>query len=153
MKVEVAININVHKELVWKVICDVEDSINVISNILSVKLHHKPSNGLVGLKWTESRLMFGKEAEETMWITEALENSYYCTRAESHGSVYLTKLSVETVHGSTWLSIQFTGYPQSFFAKCMYCLMKPFMQRPMIKALQQDLEDIKEYCEQKYQPN
>ena len=95
MIVTVNTEINKPKEVVWKVITDIEHSQSVISGIKRINLLNRPSGDLVGLKWEETREMFGKEATETMWITDAETNDYYCTRAESHGSVYITKLSLQ----------------------------------------------------------
>lgn len=42
----------------------------MVSGIISLNILHQPEDGLVGLKWEETRKMFGKEASETMWITD-----------------------------------------------------------------------------------
>ena len=65
----------------------------MISGIEKIEVLEKPSHGLVGLKWEETRIMFGKTAIEIMWITEAEDNSHYQTRAEHRNVVYISKLS------------------------------------------------------------
>lgn len=47
--------------------------------------HENTASGLVGLKWRETRMLFGKEATAEKWITDAVENECYKTRAESDG--------------------------------------------------------------------
>jgi hypothetical protein len=47
----------------------------VISSILKITILNKPANDLVGLKWEETREMFGKEAMETIWITDSVDNN------------------------------------------------------------------------------
>jgi len=99
------------------------------------------------LKWEETREMFGKEAMETMWITDSVVNEYYATRAESHGSVYITKLSLKESDGSTLLTMSFNGIPQTFAAKVLSFLMRPLINSSIKKALVKDLRDIKAYVE------
>ncbi len=101
----------------------------------------------MGLKWEETREMFGKEATETMWVTDAENNDYYCTRAESHGSVYITKLSLRNSGSGSLLTMSFNGIPQSFSAKILSLIMGPFIKSSIRKVLTKDLGDIKSYVE------
>jgi hypothetical protein len=147
MKVSTEININANRNDVWEVITDIENSINVISSINNIEVIDKPQNSLDGLKWKETRTMFGKEATETMWITESKENEYYHTRAESHGSVYITKLSLNENDNFTKLIMSFEGIPQTATAKVISFLMSPMIKSSMKKALAKDLGDIKNHLE------
>jgi len=92
--------------------------------------------------------MFGKEATEVMWITDAAENDYYCTRAESHGSIYKTRLSLDEDGDRTRLTMAFTGEPQTMGAKVMSFFMGGLMKGSMEKELLKDLTDIKKFVEQ-----
>ena len=150
MQVSVNTTINSSPQAVWETVTDIEHSADFISAITDLKILHTPTDGFVGLKWIETRLMFGKSASETMWITEATALSYYCTRAESHGSVYLTKIDLcEMEKGQTQLSMLFTAQPQSIAIKIISLLMGPFIKGAMAKALQKDLDDIKHFIEAK----
>jgi hypothetical protein len=148
MNVVVDIEIAKPKEIVWSVITDIDNYSSMVSAILYLNIISQPENGIVGLKWKETRRMFGKESSEIMWITEAIENEYYCTRAESHGSIYITKLSLIETGGSTLLMMSFTGVAQTLFTKIVSACMSVFIKSSMEKALQKDLEDIKKYVEQ-----
>jgi len=147
MLVTVDVIINKPKELVWNAITDIENSDAMISSIITLNVLHKPSQGLDGLKWEETREMFGKEAKETMWITDSADNKYYCTRAENHGSVYITKLSVNDNENGTLLSMSFNGIAQTQTAKILSFLMSPFIKKSIKKALTSDLQDIKMFVE------
>ena len=81
MNVEVQTLINAPRDRVWKIISDIDKSVDVISGIEKIEVLENPDAGLVGFKWRETRTMFGKQATEVMWITEAEENAYYQTRA------------------------------------------------------------------------
>jgi len=147
VKVSTDIYIEQPVERVWQAITDIENCQAMISGIIGLEVLYQPDNQFVGLKWKETRLMFGKEATETMWVTDAVENKYYQTRAESHGSVYISRLSVESQGSGTVLTMAFTGQAQSLIMKILSLLMTPFMKKPMVNMLDQDLQDIKVYLE------
>lgn len=147
MDVTEDITIAASKESVWKVITDIDNCQNVISSILRIDVLNRPNSGLIGLKWQETREMFGKEATEIMWITDAVENEYYATRAESHGSIYVSKLHIKENNGKTSLAMSFTGTPCSFAAKVLSFLMAPMIKSSIRKALKKDLNDIKAFLE------
>ena len=147
MKLSVEIEILKPKEAVWIAITDIKNSPNMISSIISLEILNQPVKGLVDLKWQETREMFGKQASEIMWITDAVENEFYYTRAESHGSAYITKMMIEGSGDNSVLSMTFNAVPQSFFVKIISACMSIFIKKMMLKALTQDLEDIKKFVE------
>ena len=147
MELSVSVDINSPKESVWQTITDFDNAVNVISGIEKIEVLEKPAESLLGFKWKETRTLFGKTATEIMWITEAVENSYYKTRAESHGAIYESQLSIADNNEQSTLTMSFKGIPQSFLAKVMSFLMAPFFKGATAKALQQDLEDIKAHLE------
>lgn len=147
MKISVDTEINAPKQDVWAVISNIENAPNVISGIISLEVLHKPEAGLIGLKWKETRKMFGKEAEETMWITDCSNGEYYATRAENHGAIYKSMMSVEAVGDKTKLTMSFEGESESFFVKIISKVMGFFMKKSMIKMLDADLADIKRFAE------
>lgn len=148
MNVTVNIEISKSKESVWSAITDIDNCQRMISSILKINIINKPTDGIVGLKWEETREVFGKEATETMWITDSKPNEYYSTRAESHGSVYITNLNVKDTEDGCLLTMSFTGSAQTIVAKILLFLMGPLIKKSMIKALNKDLEDIKSFVEQ-----
>lgn len=91
--------------------------------------------------------MFGKEADETMWITDAKENEFYTTRAESHDMIYKTRLKLNEEKSGTVLEMTFEGESQSAIMKLLAAPMGFLMKNSMKKALYKDLEDIKTFCE------
>jgi carbon monoxide dehydrogenase subunit G len=143
MKVRVEVDVNAPKEAVWKVISNIEGSADTISAIQKLEVIDKPEGGLVGLKWRETRTMFGREATEVMWVTDAVENDHYDVRAESHGAVYSTTMGVEGSGEKTRLYMEFGAEVVTLGAKIMWLLTGWMMKGTMTKALRQDLGDIK----------
>lgn len=146
MQIQVSIDINAPKEKVWSVITDIEGSASTISGINKVEVLEQPDSGVVGLKWRETRTMFGKEATVVMWITDAEPNLFYKTRAENHGMIYVSELRLEGVDGATRLTMGFHGEVQKFSTNLM-SIMGWFFRGSTKKAMQQDLEDIKRKAE------
>jgi hypothetical protein len=148
MKMTTAIDIDSTPEAIWNAISDIENCTDMISAIIKLEVIDKPENGFVGFKWRETREVFGKEAEETMWITDAVQNEYYRARAESHGSIYISELRIaSTSEDVCRLTMSFEGRPQTFLAKLMSVIMMPFFKGSMIKMLDQDLAEIKQFVE------
>ena len=92
MLVETKVTINGSKAAIWAAMTNIAGASEIISGIESIEVLEKPASGLVGLKWRETRVLFGKPASADKWITEAAENEYYKTRAESDGFVFLSTM-------------------------------------------------------------
>ncbi|MCF7807807.1 MAG: SRPBCC family protein [Candidatus Marinimicrobia bacterium] len=147
MKVKADVLINASAEAIWQVITDIDQAAERISAIEKVEVLERPVPGLLGLKWRETRTMFGKEATEVMWVTEAEDNVYYQTRAESHGAIYISSMRIETAGDASRLVMEFDGEPQRMGARIMAALTGFIFKGATVKAIQQDLEDIKQFIE------
>ncbi len=154
MKMSTSINITASAANIWSAITNIENCQQMISAIDKIEIIAPAPEGavanFVGLKWRETRTMFGKEAVETMWITDAETNVFYKTRAENHGAIYLSELRINPISATeNELIMNFEGQAQSFFAKLMSAIMTPFFKGSMVKMLNKDLEDIKQFVESK----
>ena len=147
MQISESIEISKPKGDVWLVISDIKKSAEWISNIISVEILDTPQEGLVGLKWKETRKFCGKEATEVMWVTDSVPNDYYTTRAESHGAVYISRLSLTESNGITTLTMSFAGEPQTLMAKLLSTIMSRFIVKSMVNEMRKDLSDIKSHVE------
>ena len=145
IKSEVFITAPVEK--VWKVITDIKNSAEFISGIEKVEVLEDPGNSLIGFKWEETRTMFGQTATEIMWITDLKENQYYRTRAERPNVVYISSLALEELPDGTKLSMEFEAEISSFGMKILSTITGIFFNKATRDAMQQDLEDIKEFVE------
>ena len=143
MDVATSVLIHAPRAAVWKRITDIEHAAGTISGIEKIEILERPASGVVGLKWKETRKMFGKTATETMWITDALEPEYYKTRAESHGAVYVASLELGEKAGGTELTMRFSGEAVKTSAKVMWTLTGWMFRGAMQKACGKDLSDIK----------
>src|SRR5262249_16944838 len=120
MIVEAQVTINGSKEAIWAAITSIENASEIISGIEKIEVLEKPANGLVGLRWRETRMLFGKPATVEKWITDAAANSFCKTRAEDNGFVFLTTMSMsESSNGSMTLTSSHDSQPQGIVARLM----------------------------------
>ena len=148
MIVEAQVTINGSKAAIWAAITNIENASETISGIENIEVLEKPANGLVGLKWRETRMLFGKPATAEKWITDAAENEFYKTRAEDGGFVFLTTKKISESSGGITLTESHESLPQGFAAKLMSIPMRLFFKGVIKKAALQDLNDIKAAVEQ-----
>jgi len=127
---------------------NIANASQIISGIEKIEVLEKPANGLVGLRWRETRMYFGKPATVEKWITDAAENEFYKTRAESDGFVFLSTTSISEGSAGTTLTGSHDSQPQGIVAK-LKSIPMPLFKGMIKKALLQDLNDIKSAVERK----
>ena len=149
MLVEAQVTINGSKAAMWAAITDIENASEAISGIEKIEVLEKPANGLVGLKWRETRTLFGKTATAEKWITDAAENEFYNTRAESDGFVFSSTMSISESGGRMTLTSSHESRPQGIVARLMSIPMELLFKGVAKKALLQDPNDIKSAVERK----
>ena len=148
MIVEAQVTINRSKAAIWAAITNIENASETISGIESIEVLEKPASGLIGLKWRETRMLFGKPATVEKWITDAAENEFYKTKAEDGGFVFLTTMSISERNGGITLTSSHDSQPQGFVAKLQSIPMGLLFKGVIKKAILQDLNDIKAAVEQ-----
>lgn len=149
MIVEAQVTINGSRAAIWAAITSIENASKIISGIETIEVVEKPATGLVGLRWRETRMLFGKPATAEKWITEAVENEFYKTRAEDQGFVFLTTMSLSEGGGGVTLTSSHDSRPQSAVARLMSIPMGLLFKGVARKAILQDLNDIKAAVERK----
>ncbi len=148
MIVEAQVTINGSRAAIWAAITNIENASETMSGIEKIEVLEKPTNGLVGLKWRETRMLFGKPATAEKWITDAAENEFYKTRAESDGFIFLSTISISESRGVITLTSSHDSEPQSIVARLVSIPMMFLFKGVAKKALLQDLNDIKSAVEQ-----
>jgi hypothetical protein len=147
MLVEAQVTINGSKAAIWAAITNIANASEILSGIENIEVLEKPANGLVGLRWRETRMLFGEPATVEKWITDAAENEFYKTRAEDRGVVFITTLRISESSGGITLTSSHDSKPQGIVARLISIPMVLF--RGVAKmALLQDRNDIKSAVEQ-----
>jgi hypothetical protein len=145
--VEAQVTINGSKAAIWAAIIDIENHSETISGIEKTEVLEKPADGLVGLRWRETRMLFGKPATAEKWITDAAENDFYKTRAEDNGFVFITTIRISESRDGMTLTSSHDSKAQGIVAKLMSIPMGLLFKGVARKAILQDLNDIKRAVE------
>jgi len=143
MIVEAQVTIKGSRAAIWAAISDIENASQTISGIKNIEVLERPAKGLVGMRWRETRILFGKAATAEKWITDAAENEFYKTRAESDGFVFLSTMSMSESSGGITLTSSHDSQPQSPVKKLLSIPMMFLFKGVATKAILQDLNDIK----------
>lgn len=147
MKLTVSTIINSSLERVWKTITDFENMVEIIPSITSIDILIKPEVHLVGFKWKETRVLFGKKASEVMWVEEAEENSYLSIAAASHGMEYRTNYTLEEESAKVRLTVEFSGKAKTKMARLISMTTGLIFRNATKKALLSDLNEFKKAIE------
>ncbi|MCB9846824.1 MAG: SRPBCC family protein [Phycisphaeraceae bacterium] len=96
----------------------------------------------VGTRWRETRVMFGREHTEEMWVAEFTPGRGYAVLAESCGCQYRTEFTFAPSGAATEVSMRFSAKPLTFMAKVMSPLGFLFSGM-MKKAMRKDFDDLR----------
>jgi hypothetical protein len=144
MLVEVQVSIQATRPAIWAAITDIPNAATTLSGVEQIEIVTQPPTGLVGLKWKETRILFGKPATAEKWITDAVENESYKTRAESDGFIFLSTTTItQGPNNALTLTSIHDSQPQTLATRLMSIPMTLFFKGVAQKALLQDLNDIK----------
>ena len=142
MNVKTQVFIKASKNAVWTAITDIRNASEIIKGIEKIEIVDEPLNGIIGLKWRETRIYFGKPATIEKWIIDAHKNKFYKTRAESDGFIFETILTIVEIEGGVNLISSHDSKAQGIVAK-MKSIPMVFFKGMLQKALIKDLNDIK----------
>jgi len=128
--------------LVFKTISDITNFSKAVPHIVNVEFLSDIRSG-VGTRFRETRLMKGKEAETELEVTEYAENDRVRMVADSHGTVWDTLFSVTPVAGKTELTLTMDAKAH----KLLPTLMNPLLKGMIKKAIEDDMDSVKAFCE------
>ena len=155
MRMVLSTHIEATQETVFAAASNFPNAAAFISAIDSIEMLTPAKDGLpigVGTRFKETRTMFGKQATETMEVTEFDPPRAYTLSALSCGLQYHSRVTVleeqpGTGGGGCRLSYDIKGTPVSLFAKIVGPIMGVMMKGAMRKAMEKDLADVKNYVE------
>lgn len=137
----ICVPIAVPAAVAFGAMCDFANAPSRIPSIRRVEfLTEGPAR--VGTRFRETRVMFGREATETMEVTRFEPGRLYELTANSCGCLYRSEIRVDPKGASSCeLTMTFQALPQTFFAKIMGFLMKG-MLKACERAMRKDMEDM-----------
>ncbi|WP_267127770.1 SRPBCC family protein [Demequina subtropica] len=130
-------------ERVWEVITDLDYAAEVIPAILTIE-RLEGEGYEPGVRWRETRKMWGREETEEMWVESAEAPTETVIRAESRGTQYVTTYSLEALEHGTRLVCDFSAEtPHPGPAQRLgWLLFGRAGMKATRKALEQDLAHI-----------
>lgn len=155
-KITTSVEVSAPTDIVFDLLTDFERSPEIVEKIVHVEMvsdpPHKPAR--VGTRLRETRVMFGKEATEEMWITEITHPGEspdgagrWIIEARSSGMHYLTELGVTPTPNGSRMEMAFSGRGESLAAKLMSPIFGLFMKGMIARELTRDLEQVKAKAE------
>lgn len=130
-------------EAVWAVMTDIEGTTQTLTGVTGIERLDDGAGFEPGLRWRETRQVFGKEATEELEVTAVDPGRSYTVEADSGGTHYRSVLLVTPSATGSTIAMTFgaeqTGGRISGF---LSMTVGRLFQGPTRKALKQDLEDI-----------
>ena len=122
----------------------ISDFANAPQTVRGIKRVEMLTDGPVGVgtRFRETRVMFGREASETMEVVAFDAPRSYTLRASAQGFVYASTMTVTPAGAGAEVEMTFEARPQTFFAKVMGIVFAPLL-KSCRKAIVQDLHDVK----------
>ena len=134
--------INAPPEAVFAAASDFASAPQRISGIKKMEMLSQGPVG-VGTRFRETRVMFGREATETMEVVDFQAGRSYTLRAATCGCEYRTAVSVRPADSGSEVTFDFSGRPLTFIGRVFGSLMGWMMRGVCVKAIKQDLADLK----------
>ncbi len=129
-------------DLVFRTVSDITNFSKAIPHIEKVEFLTEKKTG-VGTRFRETRLMNGRPAATELEVTEYVENDRVRLVADSHGTVWDSVFTVKPNDGGTELTLTMDGTAYKLVSKVMNVMIKNMIG----KALEQDMDSVKTYCE------
>lgn len=148
MNIVRSIDIVASPRAAWSIVANIRGSAEVVEGIDSIEVLEEASGpGLNGFKWKETRTLMGRESTEIMWIVDSSQPHFYESRAESHGSVYQSRVELQEIDGGVRLVMNFSGEATTLMARILWFFTGWIARRSLIKVIDQDLRDMKRAVE------
>lgn len=146
MKIKLSLAIVAPIDVVFDLFTNLDTIGENITGIKSIEVLEGPAKMQKGTKWKETRVMFGKEATETMTITQLEPNKMYTAIAASHGMEYVTTYTFGGDGDKTVVDMEFSGKPISLAAK-LFTPVGLLFKGVAAKALKKDMMELKDVAE------
>lgn len=143
MQMDLSRHIAADPDVVWDVLTDIPGASRTLSGVISVEiLTNKPYEP--GLRWRETRKMFGIKATEEMMVVESEPPGATRIVAENGGTEYITIFTITPDATGSTLRMRFSAETAHAPAasRVVMALMGGLAERSTRKSMEQDLADI-----------
>lgn len=141
-RIKITKTINAPVGFVFRTISDIQKFSEAVPDIINIEMLSNNTSG-VGTRFRETRLMNGKEVSTELEVTEYEENKLIRLFADSHGTVWDSLFRVKERGGKTELVLVMEANAYKLMPKLINLLMKKIMKR----AIEKDMDAVKQFCE------
>ncbi len=129
-------------DTVFRTVAHIDQFSQAIPHIVKVEFLSDVRTG-VGTRFRETRRMKGKESTVELEVTEYVPGERVRIVADTHGTVWDTVFTVAPSAGGTLLTMAMEARPHRLLSR----LMTPMVMGVIRKALEDDLDAVKAFCE------
>lgn len=143
MKASEKILINATPSQIWSVISDIANMADMLSQVESIEIVSKPHNGLNGLVWKETRMMFERPITQKMKVKKAVENELILAVGSTPEIEFETRMEIVKGESGNYLKMSFEGEAKGLANKMLAGFMSVMTKRATKKNFLKDLKDYK----------
>jgi hypothetical protein len=147
--IHITTQVDAPPDVVFDVAADLANAADHIDGITKIEMLTDGPIG-VGMKFRETRVMFGREHTEEMEVTAFNRPTSYTVEATSCGCHFASTFRFTPKDGGTEMVLDTKSKPLSLFAKIMSPL-SGLMMGAMKKAMEQDMFGVKQVAEARAQ--
>ncbi|MEM8770880.1 MAG: SRPBCC family protein [Pseudomonadota bacterium] len=129
---------------VFDVVAHIENFSKAIPHIKKIEFLTDQKRG-VGARFRETREMKGREVSSVLEVTEYVENDRIRYVSDEGGMIWDSIFQVKPEGDGTSLLLEMDARPHKLLSK----LITPMMMGMVGKAVESDMDSVKEYCEAK----
>lgn len=129
-------------EKVFATVADIRNFSKAVPHITNVEFLTDTHLGL-GTRFRETRMMQGKEHHTELEVMEYVENDKIRIIADTHGTIWDTTFTVRPFNDFVELQMVMDAKTDKFINKMMNRMIKGIVQ----KAIERDMDAVKDYCE------
>lgn len=133
-------------ETVFSCISDIRNFSQAIPHIKNVEFLTEQKVG-AGTRFIETRDMHGNEASTEIEVREYSENDHFRAVADSHGTIWDTIFTVETVKSEQGEQTKLVMVMEARAYRLIPKIINPLMKGMVKKAVCADMDAVKLYCE------
>ena len=129
-------------ELVFDTIANINNFAKAVPHIVKTEFVSDVTSG-VGTRFRETRLMKGRQATTELEVTEYVPNDHVRIVSDTGGTLWDTVFTVRPDGGQTRLDMVMDAHAHKFIPK----LINPLIKGVIKKAIEDDMDAVKAYCE------
>lgn len=146
---EITRHVNASVDRVFELCTDIPGAEQRLSGITRIEMLTDGPIG-VGTRWKETRVMFGRDCTEELWISDFEPGRSYTVTSHSCGAEYKSTFTFEPEDEGTRVKFELDCRPLGFVAKVMMAVMKPFtgkLMKSMEEHIARDIDELKAAAE------